>query len=99
MGSPRSPLSRINEKFGAPPPGQRLLVTMYKLPTRNRYLINSPMLLQLVKDANGGLTLYVQNESPGNDKKPNWLPAPKGPFLVAMRLYWPKDKALDGAWK
>ncbi|WP_353154338.1 DUF1214 domain-containing protein [Pollutimonas bauzanensis] len=57
------------------------------------------MLLRLVKDADGGLTLYVQNESPGNDKKPNWLPAPKGPFLVAMRLYWPKDKALDGAWK
>ncbi len=33
------------------------------------------------------------------DKEPNWLPAPKGPFLVAMRLYWPKEAALDGSWK
>ena len=65
----------------------------------NRYLINSPMLPQLVKDADGGLTLYVQNESPGKEKEPNWLPAPKGPFVVFMRLYWPKEAALDGSWK
>jgi hypothetical protein len=30
---------------------------------------------------------YVQNEPPGEDKEPNWLPAPKGPFAAAMRLY------------
>jgi hypothetical protein len=52
-----------------------------------------------VKDADGGLTLYVQNESPGKDKEPNWLPASKGPFQVFMRLYWPKPGALDGTWK
>jgi hypothetical protein len=46
----------------------------------------------------GGLTLYIQNESPGKDKEPNWLPAPKGPFIMAMRLYWPKEAALDGKW-
>ena len=46
-----------------------------------------------------GLTLLIQNESPGKDKEPNWLPAPKGPiFFVAMRLYWPKDEALNGNW-
>ena len=81
-------------------------LTMYDLPASllvanpiNRYLINSPMLPHLVKDADGGLTLHVQNESPGKDKEPNWLPAPKGPFFIAMRLYWPKEAALDGAWK
>ena len=46
----------------------------------------------------GGLTLFFQNESPGLDKESNWLPAPKGPFFMAMRLYWPKEEALDAKW-
>jgi hypothetical protein len=89
-----------------PPVNAFWSLTMYELPQSllvanpiNRYLINSPMLPQLVKDADGGLTFYVQNESPGADKEPNWLPAPKGPFLMAMRLYWPKEEALSGKWK
>jgi hypothetical protein len=32
------------------------------------------------------------------DKESNWLPAPKGPFITFMRLYWPKEEALDGTW-
>ncbi len=47
-------------------------------------------------DADGGLTLYIQNESPGKDKEANWLPAPNGPFFIAMRLYWPKAEAMEG---
>ena len=81
-------------------------LTMYKLPESllvanpiNRYLINSPMLPDLKKDADGGLTLYIQNESPGKDKESNWLPAPTGPFAMYMRLYWPAEAALDGSWK
>ena len=65
----------------------------------NRYLINSPMLPDLKKDADGGLTLHIQHESPGPDRESNWLPAPSGPFFMAMRLYWPKAEALDGKWK
>ncbi|WP_415184228.1 DUF1214 domain-containing protein, partial [Phaeovulum sp.] len=49
--------------------------------------------------ADGGITLYFQNESPGKDKEANWLPAPKGPFWVILRLYWPKEAALNGTWK
>jgi hypothetical protein len=64
----------------------------------DRYLVNSPMLPQLKRDADGGLTLYVQNESPGKGKEANWLPAPKGPFFVLLRVYWPKEEALTGAW-
>ncbi len=64
----------------------------------NRYLINSPMQPDLKRDADGGITLYVQNESPGKDKESNWLPAPKGAFFSAMRLYWPKPEALSGKW-
>jgi hypothetical protein len=44
------------------------------------------------------VTLYVQNQSPGKDKEANWLPAPSGPFWVALRLYWPKDEAISGKW-
>ena len=78
---------------------------MYDLPQSllvanplNRYLANSPMLSQFTSDADGGLTLIVQNESPGTDKEANWLPAPKGPFWVVLRLYWPKDEATNGTW-
>src|SRR6266850_6750596 len=80
-------------------------LTMYEMPASllvanpiNRYLLNSPMLPQFKRDADGGLTLLIQNESPGNDKEVNWLPAPKGPFMMAMRLYWPEDEAVEGKW-
>jgi hypothetical protein len=49
----------------------------------------------------GSLTLYIQNESPGPDKEANWLPAPKGKFLLMLRLYWPKEdkpSIIDGSW-
>jgi hypothetical protein len=39
-------------------------------------------------NADGSLTLYFQNESPGV-----WLPAPKGDFLPMLRMYWPKDSS------
>jgi len=44
------------------------------------------------------VTLLIQNESPGKDKEANWLPAPKGPFDIYMRLYWPKAEAVQGKW-
>ena len=81
-------------------------LTMYKLPESllvanplKRYLINSPMLPNLKRDTDGGLTLYMQPDSPGKDLESNWLPAPKGPFMAALRLYWPKPEALTGQWK
>jgi hypothetical protein len=89
-----------------PPVNAFWSITMYELPSSllsdnalNRYLINSPMLPDLQRDADGGITLYVQHTSPGADKESNWLPAPNGPFWCAMRLYWPKDEALNGTWK
>lgn len=65
----------------------------------NRYLINSPMLPDLKRDADGGVTLYIQHQRPDKDQESNWLPAPDGPFYIAGRLYWPKPEALDGRWQ
>lgn len=81
-------------------------LTMYDLPGQllvanpiKRYLINAPMLPDLKKDADGGVTIYIQNKSPGADKESNWLPAPEGPFMLAMRYYLPKPELLNGEWK
>ncbi len=89
-----------------PPVNAFWSLTMYELPASllvanpmNRYLINSPMLPSLVADPDGGYTFYIQNESPGIEKESNWLPAPKGPFALVLRLYWPKPDALNGTWK
>jgi hypothetical protein len=82
-----------------PPVNAFWSVTMYDGKTQflianpiNRFLINSPMLPDLKKNADGSLTLYIQKDSPGTDKESNWLPAPNGPVYLAMRLYWPKTQ-------
>lgn len=62
----------------------------------NRFAISSYMPFKLNDD--GSLDLYFQNESPGKDLEANWLPAPKGPFNLCMRLYGPKSDALTGKW-
>lgn len=89
-----------------PPVNSFWSLTVYDLPASllyanpiNRYLINSPMLRDLKRDADGTITLFLQHASPGQDKEANWLPIPAGAFWTTMRLYWPKPEALDGRWK
>lgn len=62
----------------------------------NRFALSSWMSLK--PNVDGSLTLYFQNVSPGADKEANWLPTPKGPFNLTMRLYAPKSEALTGKW-
>jgi hypothetical protein len=62
----------------------------------NRFAVSSWMPFKYNPD--GSLDLYFQNDSPGKDKEANWLPAPKAPFNLTMRLYAPKPEALDGRW-
>nr|WP_315597986.1 DUF1254 domain-containing protein [uncultured Cupriavidus sp.] len=49
-------------------------------------------------NADGSLTLYVQNRKPEADKVANWLPAPTGDFELFIRAYWPKPEILQNSW-
>jgi hypothetical protein len=52
------------------------------------------------RDADGGLTIYLQHNRPDPESRvSNWLPAPATRFTVALRLYDPAPRALDGRWK
>ena len=96
-----------------PPVNAFWSVTMYDGKTQllienpiNRYLINSPMLSGMKKNADGSVTIYIQKDAPAQDKKANWLPAPNDTVYMVMRLYWPKEPPApsilppgDGTWQ
>ncbi len=63
----------------------------------HRYNIAGWMPLKYNPD--GSLDVYIQHDSPDKQKESNWLPAPAGAFNVTLRMYWPKEAALDGSWK
>ncbi len=66
----------------------------------NRYTLSSRNKFTYNKD--GSVDLYLQHDSPGKAKVSNWLPAPKGKFILMLRLYWPTESPpsiLDGTWK
>jgi hypothetical protein len=82
-----------------PPVNAFWSVTMYDGRTQflvanplDRYLVNSTMLGGMKRGADGSLTIHVRKDSPGKDLESNWLPAPDGPMMLAMRLYWPKTE-------
>jgi hypothetical protein len=90
------------EKGETPPANAFWSVTLYDAEgfqvanSLNRFNLSSWMPLKYNGD--GSLDLYFQNESPSADKEANWLPAPKGPFNLIMRLYGPRSEALTGKW-
>jgi hypothetical protein len=87
---------------GAPPVDAFWSITLYDAEgfqvgnSLNRFAVASWMPFKTNKD--GSLDIYFQNESPGHDKEANWLPAPKAPFNLTMRLYGPRSEALTGKW-
>jgi hypothetical protein len=90
------------DKGATPPVNAFWSLTLYDsdgfqvLNSLNRFAVSSWMPFKYNPD--GSLDLYFQNESPGADREVNWLPAPKGPFNLTMRLYAPKSDALTGKW-
>jgi hypothetical protein len=53
----------------------------------------------LHRDADGGLTIYLQKDAPGGEKDKNWLPTGGGNFHMVLRMYLPKSEALNGSWQ
>jgi hypothetical protein len=90
------------EKGATPPVNAFWSVTLYDSQgfqvgnSLNRFAVSSWMPFKYNPD--GSLDLYFQNESPAKDKEANWMPAPKGPFNLTMRLYAPRTDALTGRW-
>jgi hypothetical protein len=87
-----------------PPVGAFWSVTMYDAKKRlmvensiNRYKIGSADKLQAAAD--GSTTIYIQAEPPGKEKQSNWLPAPKEPFYMLLRMYLPKIEVLNGQYE
>ena len=66
-------------------------INRYSLGTKNK---------DLVANADGTTTLYVQADAPADpSQRANWLPSPKGkPFSLYLRTYWPEARILDGTW-
>ncbi len=64
-------------------------INRYSVSPRNNFKYN----------LDGSLDLFIQNEPPGKDLESNWLPAPKGAFILMLRLYWPEPSVLNGTWK
>jgi len=66
----------------------------------NRYTVSSRFDFKYNED--GSLDLYIQKDSPREEKESNWLPAPDGKFILMLRLYWPqetKPSIIDGSWE
>ncbi|MEG6507959.1 DUF1254 domain-containing protein [Methyloligella sp. 2.7D] len=94
---------RIHFAKGELPPVQGFWsVTLYddqgfQVPNSlNRFALSSWMDMKTNPD--GSLDLLIQNQKPDGDMKANWLPAPKGPFTLTMRLYAPDSAVLTGKW-
>jgi hypothetical protein len=65
----------------------------------NKYTVSPRNALKYNDD--GSLDVYVQHEPPAKDLEANWLPAPRGRFILMLRMYWPKEadpSILDGTW-
>lgn len=94
------------DKGQAPPVKAFWSITMYDAAyffvdnPLNKYTVSPRN--DLKYNADGSLDLFIQNESPGKDKEANWLPAPKGEFVLMLRMYWPEVRSpsiIDGSWK
>ena len=90
------------EKGGQPKVNAFWSVTMYNLQYNlvtnpiNRYSLGDRSGMKA--DKGGGVTMYIQKDSPGPDKESNWLPAPEGNFFLVLRTYFPAKDIVNQTW-
>jgi hypothetical protein len=89
--------------MGEHPPSRYWRISMYDLegffignPIKRYGIGNMAEKLDLNED--GSLTIYIQAESPGEDKEANWLPSPQTGFFLMMRMYQPEEKMYSGEY-
>jgi hypothetical protein len=72
--------------------------------TNNNYTVSNPIKRyalgsddNLKMNADGTVTVYLQQDSPGKDKESNWLPTGSGnqSFYLILRAYAPGQKMID----
>jgi len=88
---------------GQLPPARYWRISMYDI---EGFFFNNPidrygignMAEKLQPDADGGLTILIQEDSPGKCKEANWLPAPAEGFFMVMRLYQPEERMYRGEY-
>jgi hypothetical protein len=104
-GQPLDGANRYELRLTAPPPVAAFWsLTMYDVP--DFYLVANPIDRYSIGDrtpglqagSDGSVTLYLQVDSPGPDRKANWLPTPAGAFRPIMRMYQPQRPILDGTY-
>ncbi|HUC31150.1 MAG TPA: DUF1214 domain-containing protein [Candidatus Paceibacterota bacterium] len=62
----------------------------------NRYIVNDRS--QLAQNPDGSTDIYLQNTAPTGHES-NWLPAPRGKFILWLRVYMPGAAILDGSYQ
>ncbi len=89
-------------KDAAPPAEAFWSLSVYDA---NRHLVSNPIARYEISDkddirrnADGSIDIPIQKDAPEGDKAQNWLPAPAGPFIVMLRVYWPKAAMLERRW-
>jgi hypothetical protein len=50
----------------------------------------------LVTNRDGSITIYIQTAPPAAALRPNWLPVPRGPFDLLLRIYGPQGNTATG---
>ncbi len=90
------------------PVGAFWSLTMYEQDSGGRlYFVDTPSKRFAVGDRtpdlraerDGGYDIFVQPKPPSGERIVNWLPSPKGPFVVVFRAYLPKAGFLDGSFR
>ena len=107
-GRPLTGRHRYTLRFprGELPPARAFWsVTMYD---DGPYLVDNPIDRYAIGDRtsglrrgkDGSLTIHLSRTPPRSAaERANWLPAPRGRFRLALRLYEPERSVLRGSWK